>query len=105
VSVEVSDGSERLDELLGEGFTVRGSGWKGERGRRSHHVSTRHFYGEVARRVASLGRLRLAFLRSNGRPITFQFDRESGRTSYSLEIGYGAEFERFSPGKLSPTPW
>jgi CelD/BcsL family acetyltransferase involved in cellulose biosynthesis len=54
-------------------------------------------YGEVASWAATLGWLRLAFLRFNEQPIAFQFDLESGRTYYSLKIGYDPEFERFPP--------
>jgi CelD/BcsL family acetyltransferase involved in cellulose biosynthesis len=101
VSVEVSDGSERLDQLLDEGFTVEASGWKGAGGTAiASSASTRGFYCDVARWAAPLGWLRLAFLRFNGQPIAFQFDLESGRTYYSLKIGYDPDFERFSPGKL-----
>jgi CelD/BcsL family acetyltransferase involved in cellulose biosynthesis len=101
VSVQVSDGRERLDELLDEGLRVEASGWKGGTGTAiGSQVSTRHFYREMARWAASLGWLRLAFLRFDKRAIAFQFDLESGRTYYSLKIGYDPEYERFSPGKL-----
>jgi CelD/BcsL family acetyltransferase involved in cellulose biosynthesis len=101
VSVEIADGSERLDLLLDEGFRVEGSGWKGAAGTAvASRPSTRRFYSDVARWSATLGWLRLAFLRFNEQPIAFQFDLESARTYYSLKIGYDPAFERFSPGKL-----
>jgi CelD/BcsL family acetyltransferase involved in cellulose biosynthesis len=101
VSVQVSDGRERLDELLDEGFGVEASGWKGARGTAiASRASTRSFYRDLAYWAASLGWLRLAFLRLDGRAIAFQFDLEPGGTYYSLKIGYDPEYERFSPGKL-----
>jgi CelD/BcsL family acetyltransferase involved in cellulose biosynthesis len=101
VSVEVCDGSERLDERLREGFAVEASSWKGAGGTAiSSRPSTRSFYSDVAHWAASLGWLRLAFLRLGGRAIAFQFDLQVDRTYYSLKIGFDPAYERFSPGKL-----
>ena len=49
---------------------------------------------------ASVGWLRLAFLRLDGRAIAFQLDLELRSGYYSLKIGYDPEFERVSPGKI-----
>jgi CelD/BcsL family acetyltransferase involved in cellulose biosynthesis len=101
VCVEVADGSERLDELLEEGFRVEWLGWKGREGTAiasSHR--TAQFYGAVARWAASVGWLRLPFLRLDGRAIAFQLDFELPPSYYSLKIGYDPAYERFSPGKL-----
>jgi CelD/BcsL family acetyltransferase involved in cellulose biosynthesis len=101
VSVHVCDGHERLDEFLDEGFGVEASSWKGAGGTAiASQESTRSFYHDVAHWAASVGWLRLAFLRLDGRAIAFQFDLECGRTYYSLKIGFDPEYERFSPGKL-----
>jgi CelD/BcsL family acetyltransferase involved in cellulose biosynthesis len=101
VSVQVSDGRERLDDLLDEGFAVEAASWKGAKGTAIlSRPSTDSFYRGVAHWAGSLGWLRLAFLRLDGRAIAFQFDLESGRTYYSLKIGYDPAYERFSPGKL-----
>jgi CelD/BcsL family acetyltransferase involved in cellulose biosynthesis len=101
VSFEIADGSERLDELLDEGFAVEERSWKGAGGTAIGSDSrTRRFYRDVAHWASPLGWLRLAFLRLDGRAIAFQFDLEAGRTYYSLKIGYDPTHERFSPGKL-----
>jgi CelD/BcsL family acetyltransferase involved in cellulose biosynthesis len=101
VSVHVADGSERLEELLDEGFRVEQLSWKGtQRTAIASRGRTSRFYRELARWAASAGSLRLAFLRLDGRPIAFQFDLEMEPTYYSLKIGYDPEYERFSPGKL-----
>jgi CelD/BcsL family acetyltransferase involved in cellulose biosynthesis len=101
VSVQLADGREGLDELLDEGFGVERAGWKGgERTAIASDPRTRRFYADVAHWAASRGWLRLAFLRLDRRAIAFQFDLQVDRTYYSLKIGYDAEYERFSPGKL-----
>jgi CelD/BcsL family acetyltransferase involved in cellulose biosynthesis len=101
VSVQVCDGHESLDDLLGEGFAVEASSWKGAGGTAiTSQDSTRSFYRGVAQWAASLGWLRLAFLRLDGRAIAFQFDLEVDGTYYSLKIGFDPAYERFSPGKL-----
>jgi CelD/BcsL family acetyltransferase involved in cellulose biosynthesis len=101
VSVEVSDGSARLDALLEEGLRVEALSWKGTRGTAiASGEATARFYAGLARWAASAGWLRLAFLRLDGRAIAFQLDLELRSRYYSLKIGYDPEFERFSPGKL-----
>ena len=101
VPLQVSDGSEQLDELLAEGFRVEGSGWKSERGTAiESRPETRSFYTEVARWAARAGWLRLAFLRLDSRPIAFQYGLESGGCYYFLKGGFDAAYLRFAPGKL-----
>ncbi len=101
VSVELSDGGARLDDLLEEGFRVEARSWKGRRGTAIAAAGeTTRFYTGLARWAASVGWLRLAFLRLDGRAIAFQLDLESRSRYYSLKIGYDPEFRRFSPGKL-----
>jgi CelD/BcsL family acetyltransferase involved in cellulose biosynthesis len=101
VSVQISERSAGLDDLLEEGFRVEALSWKGRRGTAivSGEKTTR-FYTDLAHWAASVGWLRLAFLRLDGRAIAFQLDLEPRSRYYSLKIGYDPEFERFSPGKL-----
>lgn len=101
VSIEVSDGRRRLEDLLREGFEVEAKSWKGRRGTAiAARDDTTQFYRRLAQWAAEAGWLRLAFLRLDGRAIAFQFDLEPGLRYYSLKIGYDPAFERFSPGKL-----
>jgi len=101
VSVQLADGGASLDNLLEEGFGVESLSWKGRRGTAiASHDETTRFYTALARWAASVGWLRLAFLRLDGRAIAFQFDLELRSGYYSLKIGYDPEFERFSPGKI-----
>src|SRR5207247_10269646 len=79
-TLEVVDGSERLDELLEEGFRVEASGWKSRAGTAiASRPDTRRFYTDVARWASDRGWLRLAFLRLGGRAL----DRTSTRLNSS----------------------
>lgn len=101
VSVQVSNGHARLEDLLTEGLDVEAQSWKGQRRTAiAARDDTTHFYRELARWAVDAGWLRLAFLRLDGQAIAFQFDLELGSHYYSLKIGYDPAFERFSPGKL-----
>jgi CelD/BcsL family acetyltransferase involved in cellulose biosynthesis len=101
VWIQVSDGGDRLDELLAEGFGVEQLSWNGARGTAiASEPQALRFYTDVARWAAPLDWLRLAFLRLEGRAIAFQFDLEVGGAYYSLKIGYDPAYDRFSPGKL-----
>jgi CelD/BcsL family acetyltransferase involved in cellulose biosynthesis len=99
LTLDVSDGTERLDKLLEEGFCIEGSGWKEVEGTSINaHPATRRFYTEAARWAAERGFLRLAFLRLDGRAIAFAYAFELNRTLYSLKTGYDPAYARFSPG-------
>jgi CelD/BcsL family acetyltransferase involved in cellulose biosynthesis len=101
VTFEFADGSDRLDELLAEGYEIEGSGWKDERGTAIKDVpEAQRFYTEIARWAASQGWLRLAFLRLEGRPLAFDFCLEAGGAFYALKGGYDVEYRRFGPGSL-----
>ena len=101
LSFELATGSERLDELLAEGFAVEGSGWKAEQGTAIlSRPETRSFYRLVAEWAAPRGSLRLAFLRLDGKPIAFHFTIEEGGSAYQLKGGYDTEFREFAPGQL-----
>lgn len=95
------DGSERLDELLDEGFAVEGSGWKSESGTAIvSRPDTHRFYRDVARWAADRGTLLLAFLRLDGRPLAFDMCIEEGGACNVLKGGFDPEYRRFGPGML-----
>jgi CelD/BcsL family acetyltransferase involved in cellulose biosynthesis len=101
LSLDVRDGTERLDELLTEGFRIEASGWKGSRGTAiSSKTDTDRFYREVARWAADRGWLRLAFLRLDDIPIAFHYSLEEAGIHYFLKGGHDSHYERFSPGKV-----
>lgn len=99
VSVSVSDGGACLDGMLGEGFEVERSGWKGERGTAiSSQQSTLRFYTAIAHRFAERGWLRLAFLRIDGRAVAFDLAVERGGAHYLLKTGYLETLRSHAPG-------
>jgi len=101
LTLEVCDGTENLDKLLEEGFSIEGSGWKDAEGTSINaHPATRRFYTEVAHWAAEHGRLRLAFLRLDGQPLAFDFCLECHRIHYMLKTGYDPAYATFSPGKV-----
>jgi CelD/BcsL family acetyltransferase involved in cellulose biosynthesis len=101
LTLEVSDSTERLRELLEEGFRVEDSGWKG-----TYHTSinslsaTRRFYTEVARWATERGWLRLAFLRLDGRALAFDYCLEYNKVHYLLKTGYDPAYRKFAPGMV-----
>jgi CelD/BcsL family acetyltransferase involved in cellulose biosynthesis len=101
VAVEVSDGRERLDDLLAEGFAVERSGWKGERGTAiASQQSTRSFYTAIARSLAQRGWLRLAFLRLDRRAVAFDLAVDADGVHYLLKTGYEEAMRSLAPGLL-----
>ncbi|MBU1226082.1 MAG: GNAT family N-acetyltransferase [Actinobacteria bacterium] len=100
VAFEIHDGTERLDELLSEGFEVEASGWKGGQGTAIATEGTESLYRQAAAWAASQGTLRLGFLRVDGRAIAFDYCFEIGATHYLVKTGFRPEFSAFAPGKL-----
>ncbi len=99
LTLEVSDGTERLDELLEEGFRVERSGWKGSYGTSiDSQPAARRFYIEVAQWAAKHGWLRLAFLRLDGQALAFDYCLEYDKTHYLLKTGYDPKYGNFGPG-------
>lgn len=99
VDVEIVDGSERLEQLLAEGFAIEDSGWKGKTAIAAS-APTLAFYTELARWAAARGWLRLTFLRLDGRAIAFRFAFEHRHSWYLVKGGYDTEFHRYGPGRL-----
>ncbi len=101
LTLEVSDGTESLSELLEEGFYVEGSGWKGT-GETSinSHRSTRRFYTEVAHWATEHDWLRLAFLRLDGRALAFDYCLEHDGVHYLLKTGYDPAYRQYAPGMI-----
>ncbi len=101
VEFSVEDGSERLDELLAEGWPVEASGWKRESGTAiDSQPDTLGFYTEIARWAAERGILRLAFLRLDGRAIAFELALEDNGVYAILKGGFDVELRKYGPGGL-----
>jgi CelD/BcsL family acetyltransferase involved in cellulose biosynthesis len=88
-------------DLLDEGFTIEGSGWKSERGTAiASCQATDSFYRAIAEWAAERGWLRLAFLRVDGRPAAFDLCIEAHDTIYVLKGGFDPAFRKYGPGRL-----
>ena len=97
VALDVEHDTAHLDEAL----AVEGLGWKRTAG--TAIVSAPHtarFYTEVAHWAEASGRLRLIFLRVDGRPIAFHLALEDDRTYFPLKGGFDPAFRAQSPGRL-----
>jgi CelD/BcsL family acetyltransferase involved in cellulose biosynthesis len=101
LTLDVSDGKEKLDELLEEGFRVEGLGWKDAYGTSINSRPTaRRFYTEVAHWASERGWLRLAFLRLDGRVLAFDYCLEYNKVHYLLKTGYDPAYGKFGPGMI-----
>jgi CelD/BcsL family acetyltransferase involved in cellulose biosynthesis len=101
ITLDVCDGSERLEDLLTEGFRIEASGWKGSsRSAIASHAQTETFYRSVARWAEARGWLRLAFLRLDGIPLAFHYCLEQAGTHYFIKGGHDSGYSKFSPGKV-----
>jgi CelD/BcsL family acetyltransferase involved in cellulose biosynthesis len=101
VTFDLSDGTDRLDELLEEGFAVESSGWKGAGNSAILSKAETHaFYTEIARWAVERGWLKLMFLRLDGRPLAFQYNLVHNGVWYYIKGGYDPAYSRFSPGRL-----
>jgi CelD/BcsL family acetyltransferase involved in cellulose biosynthesis len=92
---------DAVEPLLRRGFEVEDRSWKGKAGTsvlRSPGMF--EFYLGQAQLLAQTGHLRLAFLKSRGRPIAFEYALSAKGTFHSLKTGYDESFARFSPGQL-----
>lgn len=99
LSLEVADGSERLDALLEQGLALEAAAWKADAGTAiESSPATRAFYGRLARWAASRGILRIAFLRHGGRAIAFDLCLECGGVHYLLKTGYDPAYRSAAPG-------
>jgi len=97
VVLDVEHDTAHLDEAL----AVEGLGWKRTAGTAIVSApQTAHFYAEVARWAAASGRLRLIFLRVDGRPVAFHLALEDDRTYFPLKGGFDPAFHAQSPGRL-----
>jgi CelD/BcsL family acetyltransferase involved in cellulose biosynthesis len=101
LSVEVSDGTQRLDELLDVGFRLEAAAWKGEAGTAIvSDAATLQYYRDGAEWASRRGILRLALLRLDGRPLAFDYCLEEAGVHYLLKIGYDPAFRKYGPGVI-----
>jgi CelD/BcsL family acetyltransferase involved in cellulose biosynthesis len=101
VSFELVHGSDRLAELLEEGFALESSGWKGRMGTDVlGRDGARRFYWRAAAWAADEDRLRLGFLRVDGRAVAFGYVLRDREVMSLLKLAFDEEFKPCGPGLL-----
>lgn len=101
VVFELVDGSDRLTELLQEGFALESSGWKGRMGTDVlGRDEARRFYWRAAEWAAAEDRLRLGFLRVDGRAVAFGYLLRDREALSLLKLAFDEEFKPCGPGLL-----
>jgi len=101
VEIAFEDGSERLAELLDEGFAVEGSGWKDERGTAiASSPETERFYRDVAAWAQRSGWLQLGFLRLDGRAVAFMLAIARGGEVDIVKVGFDPDWRKYGPGSI-----
>jgi CelD/BcsL family acetyltransferase involved in cellulose biosynthesis len=97
----ISPGLDNLKPYLDEVFQVEAAGWKQRKGTAMQsNAALRRFFSAYSEAVASLGMLRLCFLRIEGRAIAVQLAVEYAKRFWLLKIGFDERWARCSPGIL-----
>jgi len=101
LTIEWAGGSERLAELLDEGFAVEGSGWKDAAGTAiASRPETDRFYRTVVDWAVGESALDLGFVRLDGRVLAFQMAVWDQTRCYGLKGGFDPAFRKAAPGVL-----
>ena len=103
ISVDLCDGSDaaELTERLDEGLSLEVRGWKGRGGTAICQApDTLGFYTALAKQSESEGRLRLWFLRLDGKAIAFQYALQDGARYLLLKPTYDEAHGEVGPGHL-----
>jgi CelD/BcsL family acetyltransferase involved in cellulose biosynthesis len=101
LTMTISDGSNGLDDLLDQLFSVDAHSWQAEaRTAIVSHKNTREFYEQVCRWAASRGSLRVSLLRIAGRSVAMELGIEEAGVHFAMKSSYDKSYRRFSPGKI-----
>ena len=100
-SLEVNSREGWDAAAFAEALAIESRGWKGAGGTAiaSNPVLT-SFYTMWAQTAAELGWARLAFLRTAGARVAFEYDLQYAARWYSMKAGYDPDFRQYSPGQL-----
>lgn len=102
LTFSVEDGRGDLDALLQDGFRIEAAGWKGRGGTAVlSRPPARRFYWSAARWLAAAGKLQLAFLRLDGRPIAFSYGLEDRGVVASQKLAFDEGLRQHGPGILA----
>lgn len=97
IATSPADAPAALTDLL----AIEALGWKGAGGTAmASDPAAEGFYRAVTAWAARTGRLRLAVLRVDDRPVAAELDILHGHTLYALKMGVDPEFRRTGPGHV-----
>lgn len=103
VSTELCEGGDHdvLSARLDEALQLEAEGWKGRGGTAICQApDTLAFYTALARQAGNEGRLRLWFLRLDGKAIAFQYGLQDGPRYLLLKLAYDEAHGAVGPGHL-----
>ncbi|MGA9121499.1 MAG: GNAT family N-acetyltransferase [Bacteroidota bacterium] len=93
--------AESVETLVQEVFHVESAGWKSRTQTALESIaSLRKFFIAYTKSAATLGTLRLAFLRIDGKAVAAQLLVEYANRLWVLKVGYDEAYSRCSPGIL-----
>jgi CelD/BcsL family acetyltransferase involved in cellulose biosynthesis len=101
VQLEVVTSETQIAEAMRDGLRIEAAAWKEQAGTAIVSDSrVQRFYTQFAERAATLGYLRLAFLRVGRKRIAFFYLLDCGGVVYAMKVGYDPEFHAYSPGHM-----
>lgn len=99
LELEMLTSIDELDEGIAEGLRIEAAAWKAAAGTAIiSDPQVEDFYTRFAKRAANMGLLRLAFLRVQGKRISFIYILGYLDTAYGLKMGYDPDFRKYAPG-------
>ena len=97
----VAPNSENMESLLAEIYRVESAGWKSRtQTSLASYAPLNRFFATYAKSAVTLGALRFAFLRINGKAVAVQLLIECANRLWVLKVGYDEAYARCSPGIL-----
>ncbi len=95
----ISPGPDELNEMMEEVFSIEAANWKKRMGTAMQYNSRLGiFFKSYAKELASLGYLRLCFLRIDNQTVAVQMDIEYAQRLWLLKIGFNEKWAKCSPG-------
>jgi len=99
--LDIARGPEDGHAALADMVRIEALGWKGAEGTAIAADEAAHrLYAEITDWAARTGRLRLAVLRLDGRPVAAELDLAEDGALYSLKMGFDPAFAKWGPGHL-----
>jgi CelD/BcsL family acetyltransferase involved in cellulose biosynthesis len=97
--IELLEAPAAIEAALPEVFAIGDKSWQGRAGTAvGSNAANRGFYTGLVPALGARGRLRLWFLRLDGRRVAFELHVVHGGTEFGLKTGYDPEFETVGAG-------